>query len=178
MGICHELDMLDMVWRRHHPRLATLAPAALRNWPTTNVFCRSWVCEGIDSMDQKSLVMTTTIGAIHSLIHSWETISNPFNCRLWTRACTLPRRIVITGIIFNLGHNSPSRHIRQSNASRIYNLALLRPGLHTKDTTSRKQPQRRRYQEQPGVAVSAIPSPAKSPSAYDAPALSLTSYTD
>lgn len=72
MGICHELDMLDMVWRRHHPRLATLAPAALRNWPTTNVFCRSWVCEGIDSMDQKSLVMTTTIGAIHSFIHGTQ----------------------------------------------------------------------------------------------------------
>jgi hypothetical protein len=70
MGICHELDMLDMdmVRRRHHPRLATLAPAASRNWPATNVSCSPWLREGLDSIEQKNLAMTTTIDALDSFI--------------------------------------------------------------------------------------------------------------
>ena len=100
--------MLDMV-RRRHPRLATLAPAALRNWPATNVSCRPRVCEGLDFIEQKSLVMTTTtttptttrtIDAVHSCMQG-DTSSNPFNYRLATPAYTLPRRIITTGIIFD-----------------------------------------------------------------------------
>jgi hypothetical protein len=39
-------------------RLATLAPAASRNWPATNVSCRPWVREGLDFIEQKNLGMT------------------------------------------------------------------------------------------------------------------------
>lgn len=43
MGIRCELDMLDMVQRRNHSRLTTLASAASRDWPSARRSYRSCV---------------------------------------------------------------------------------------------------------------------------------------